>query len=488
MKKNSICRKVLAVILSAVILIGGFMSNDMFSPVVSAEIINSTTISIGDSITLGTYNNKKMTWTCIAVDDNGALMLASEIICTKEYDAFGKSQEYHSDGWGYIRENYGSNCWQDSNIRQWLNSSGSVNYSHCSPSYANEKGFLSCFSNEELAYILDTTQKTYVNEWEIYRNGYVDGGSKETDDYDISDVENAYYKNLTDKFFLLGQEQIMKGQKNVPHILRIGEEYFTRMANNSGASYENVITVKGSEKDYSVSIDTNGLGHKNAATPCGIRPAFYLKNNTQVSEKLKNNSKISVDKIVLGGKVNVTAKASGGNGGYTYAIYYKKKAESKWTTVQNFNTNTTATFKPAYATDYDVCVKVKDSNGTIVKKSFTVNVFAPLKNTTTVSSTSIGYGGTFTVKAKATGGLGDYTYAVYYKKASATKWTTAQNYSSTKTVTIKPKYAEEYDVSVKVKDSRGVVAKKKENLQDKSNKAYQYFKSGFYNNNSWKYY
>ena len=95
-----------------------------------------------------------------------------------------------------------------------------------------------------------------------------------------------------------------------------------------------------------------------------------------------------------------------------------------------------------------------------MKKAFTVNVFAPLKNTTTVSSTSIGYGGTFTVKAKATGGLGDYTYAVYYKKASATKWTTAQNYSSTKTVTIKPKYAEEYDVSVKVKDSRGVVAKK----------------------------
>ena len=281
MKKNSIWRKVLAVILSAVILIGGFMSNDMFSPVVSAEIINSTTISIGDSITLGTYNNKKMTWTCIAVDDNGALMLASEIICTKEYDASGKSQEYHSESWGYVRESYGSNCWQDSNIRQWLNSFGSVNYSHCSPSYATEKGFLSCFSNEELAYISDTTQKTYVNEWETHRNGYVDGGNKETNDYDISNVENAYYKNLTDKFFLLGQEQIMEGQKNVPNILRIGKEYFTRMANNTGASYENVITVKGLGNDYSVSIDTNGLGYKNATTLCGIRPAFYLKNNIQ---------------------------------------------------------------------------------------------------------------------------------------------------------------------------------------------------------------
>ena len=288
MKKNSIWRKVLAVILSAVILIGGFMSNDMFSPVVSAEIINSTTISIGDSITLGTYNNKKMTWTCIAVDDNGALMLASEIICTKEYDASGKSQEYHSESWGYVRENYGSNCWQDSNIRQWLNSFGSVNYSHCSPSYATEKGFLSCFSNEELAYISDTTQKTYVNEWETHRKGYVDGGNKETNDYDISNVENAYYKNLTDKFFLLGQEQIMEGQKNVPNILRIGKEYFTRMANNTGASYENVITIKGSGNDYSVSIDTNGLGYKNATTLCGIRPAFYLKSNNNVQSSEYN--------------------------------------------------------------------------------------------------------------------------------------------------------------------------------------------------------
>ena len=256
----------------------------------STAITDLTTISVGDSITLGKYNDKKITWTCIDVDNNGALMLASEIICTKEYDASGESQEYHSDGWGYIRESYGSNCWQDSNIRQWLNSSGSVNYFHCSPSYANEKGFLSCFSNEELSYISDTTQKTYVNEWEIYRNGYVDGGSKETNDYDISDVENAYYKNLTDKFFLLGQEQIVKGQKNVPHILRIGEEYFTRMANNNGASYENVIIVKGSKNDYSVSIDTNGLGYKNATSQCGIRPAFYLKGNTQISEKFTNNS------------------------------------------------------------------------------------------------------------------------------------------------------------------------------------------------------
>ena len=80
----------------------------------------------------------------------------------------------------------------------------------------------------------------------------------------------------------------MEGQKNVPNILRIGKEYFTRMANNTGASYENVITIKGSGNDYSVSIDTNGLGYKNATTLCGIRPAFYLKSNNNVQSSEYN--------------------------------------------------------------------------------------------------------------------------------------------------------------------------------------------------------
>jgi len=184
----------------------------------------------------------------------------------------------------------------------------------------------------------------------------------------------------------------------------------------------------------------------------------YKDNYT--NKLLVNTTILAAEDVKLGSYITINASAAGGTGDYTYAVWYKQSSASSWTTKQNYSTNATIKIKPASAEKYDISVKVKDSSGTIVKKAFTVNVFAPLKNTTTVSSTSIGYGGTFTVKAKATGGLGDYTYAVYYKKASATKWTTAQNYSSTKTVTIKPKYAEEYDVSVKVKDSRGVVAKK----------------------------
>ena len=85
-------------------------------------------------------------------------------------------------------------------------------------------------------------------------------------------------------------------------------------------------------------------------------------------------SAISSDEIALGGTVTVNAKAVNCTSNYTYAVLYKKKSENKWTVKQNYSTNDTVVIKPAKATDYDSCGKVKDTNGTIVKKYFTVNV------------------------------------------------------------------------------------------------------------------
>ena len=38
------------------------------------------------------------------------------------------------------------------------------------------------------------------------------------------------------------------------------------------------------------------------------------------------------------------------------------------------NLNAVVSIKPAQATDYDICIKVKDKDGTISKKYFTVTV------------------------------------------------------------------------------------------------------------------
>ena len=75
-----------------------------------------------------------------------------------------------------------------------------------------------------------------------------------------------------------------------------------------------------------------------------------------------------------GNTVTVNGSATGGAGNYTYAVFYKQKAQTQWTTKQDFNENTNVSIKPMLATDYDICVKVKDKNGTIAKQYFTVTV------------------------------------------------------------------------------------------------------------------
>ena len=115
---------------------------------------------------------------------------------------------------------------------------------------------------------------------------------------------------------------------------------------------------------------------------------------------------------------------------------------------------------PKAATTYDVSVKVKDERGFVVKKSFKISVTKPL-NTLTVESESIRLGESIRIDCSATGGSGEYTYAVYYKRASADKWTTKQNYSANTSISIKTAAKTTYNISVKLKDSLGNISKKK---------------------------
>ena len=180
-----------------------------------------------------------------------------------------------------------------------------------------------------------------------------------------------------------------------------------------------------------------------------------VSNHTELS----NNSTLSATEIVLGSTITATGKASGGEGGYTYSVLCKKKADTKWVTKQNFSTNDTVSIKPAYAVDYDVCIKVKDSAGTIVKKYFEVKVNEKLSNLSTLASENITLGEKVTVNGLAQGGMGEYQYQVLYKQTSQTKWTTAQDFNKNATVTFKPGKAKAYDVCVKVKDATGKISK-----------------------------
>ena len=126
---------------------------------------------------------------------------------------------------------------------------------------------------------------------------------------------------------------------------------------------------------------------------------------------MQNNSTISSETVPLGGSITVNAKAEGGSGGYTYAILYKKTTDTKWVTKQNFSENEIVAVKPSNVAEYDLCVKVKDSNGDIVKKFFNFNTIAGVENTSTVNATAIKLGDTITMQGSATNGIAPYKYA-----------------------------------------------------------------------------
>lgn len=273
---RKISKKILSIVLVICMLIP--ISAMMFT--VGAE--ESSSIKVGDTITLGKYNGKDIIWVCVLIDSNGPLMMAKDVLCNKAYDASGVNDKYHSDGWGYIRKERGSSCWYDSSIRQWLNSSEqSVSWTHCPPksgsvtanAYNEEAGFLTNFTDKEKALIKEVTRIVNVNIWETKRSGYCDGGSSDTVYQSLTkssvNFKNYYYKNITDKMFLLNAQQYNAIYNSDRSFLKASTSYWTCINDgNNFACFEHVVVA-----NPNLSIDT---GYQANNGSFGVRPAFYL--------------------------------------------------------------------------------------------------------------------------------------------------------------------------------------------------------------------
>ena len=131
----------------------------------------------------------------------------------------------------------------------------------------------------------------------------------------------------------------------------------------------------------------------------------------------KNISSVSAESIDSGERVYVKAAAVGGLGDYQYAVYYKRTTQSKWTTVSSWTDKNDFVITPKSVNGYNICVKVKDTNGVIVKKYFELTVKdISLKNLSEISAETLAVGETVTFTALAKDGQPDYQYAFYYKK------------------------------------------------------------------------
>lgn len=175
---------------------------------------------------------------------------------------------------------------------------------------------------------------------------------------------------------------------------------------------------------------------------------------------LVNHTALKNTTIFKGDSLSVTGAAAGGSGGYQYAFYYKRTSQTSWTTVQKYQDNTAVKITPKAATDYEIKIRVRDSVGHVQEKLLSFTVLPVLELTAAPSATMIEKGQSVTVNLSGKGGSGGLVYAAYYKKETATKWSTAQAYEANTEIKITPKSEALYTVRVKVKDSMNHVVVK----------------------------
>jgi len=169
--------------------------------------------TIGSYVEMGTYNGKPITWRVIN-NDAETKLLSDKIISMKPFDAKGDVE-------GDDRLNYGSNNWETSNMREWLNSSdNSVTYIKNAPTNANvyngvndydsEKGFLTNFGQNELNAIRKVTHKSILSGQDM---SLADGGVElHVSNQMVSSMEenynDAYFKYVEDSMYLLSVKEM----------------------------------------------------------------------------------------------------------------------------------------------------------------------------------------------------------------------------------------------------------------------------------------
>jgi hypothetical protein len=183
------------------------------------KVYAASSMKVGDYVQFGQYLGSPILWRVINIDSDGSPVLFSEkILSIKPFDA-AESGTYNKEGINpystdKLRQAYGSNRWENSNIREWLNSSDAkVKYSTQPPTkeavyanaYENEPGFLSNFSEDERNAIKPVTHKSILADIDKEQK---DGGTElhpynENIDYSVQNYNKAYFENVTDKVYFL---------------------------------------------------------------------------------------------------------------------------------------------------------------------------------------------------------------------------------------------------------------------------------------------
>ncbi len=181
---------------------------------------------------------------------------------------------------------------------------------------------------------------------------------------------------------------------------------------------------------------------------------FYL----DVSIVYEDENAYEDNVMALGTSVTFKAEGVNGVGDCTYSCYYRKVGDEKWTVKQGMKTHSAAnefSLTPKTAGDYEVCVKVIDSEGTLKKIYHEFTVSAEPTGSY-ISADTVRLGEQVTLHAEAKEGC---TYAFYFKREDIDVWTVKQNFAENNEVAITPEHLGYYDVCIKTKNADGQISK-----------------------------
>ena len=179
---------------------------------------------------------------------------------------------------------------------------------------------------------------------------------------------------------------------------------------------------------------------------------------TAANTKLQFDAIFNRTVVYAGQNLCIETIATGGTGFYKYGVYFKKKTDTEWTTVKAFSAGNETGFTLPSSGEYEVCVKVRDSSNSTVKKYYDVTAnleTAPICNLSTVSAKTITLGESVTMKGACSGGTSCYEYLMIYRMVGNDQEIILQDYGANNIVTFKPEYRGTYELCIKVADFDG---------------------------------
>lgn len=216
-------------------------------------------------------------------------------------------------------------------------------------------------------------------------------------------------------------------------------------------------------------VDTNGVvtgvSVGNAVIYATTIDGGYVDScevNVNPQDPLVNKSFVSQSAIVKQ-KVVLKGAASGGDGNYKYAYYFRKVGDTSWHVVgTEWGESKYATFKPGTATVYEVCIKVKDGNGNIVKKflSFATNNEVTDFSCSACVEKSIGtISKQNRIFASSINSKGEVKYKYEYRKASSPDFITIKDFSTITSVAWIPPQTGIFTLRITAVDGENVAIK-----------------------------